>query len=105
MRGMLASFVVAVALLAVVSSEASAWAWTCRARLGSQLEHHRRQAVGAAAMRTDERVARLHHPVVWLIQTTGYGETEVLGKLKIRSRETAGGASVSISERLHPGGA
>jgi hypothetical protein len=21
-------------------------------------------------MRTDERVARLHHPVVWLIQTT-----------------------------------
>ena len=62
MRGMLASFVVAVALLAVVSSEASAWAWTCRAaglkrdRLGSQLEHHRRQAVGAAAMRADERV-------------------------------------------------
>ena len=31
MRGLLASFVVAVALLAVVSSEASAWAWTCRA--------------------------------------------------------------------------
>jgi hypothetical protein len=31
MRGMLASLVVAVALLAAVSSEASAWAWTCRA--------------------------------------------------------------------------
>jgi hypothetical protein len=31
MRGMLAAFVVAVALLAVVSSEASAWGWTCRA--------------------------------------------------------------------------
>jgi hypothetical protein len=79
--------------------------WAQRDRLGSQLEHHRRQAVGAAAMRADERVARLHHPLVWLIQTTGYGETEVLGKLKIRYRETAGGASVPISERLHRGGA
>ena len=75
MRGMLASFVVAVALLAVVSSEASGLdlpgCWAQRDRLGSQLEHHRRQAVGAAAMRADERVARLHHPLVWLIRRSG----------------------------------
>ena len=75
MRGMLASFVVAVALLAVVSSEASAWAWTCRAAGLSGTAWARSwniiDAVGAAAMRADERVARLHHPLVWLIQTTG----------------------------------
>ena len=79
MRGLLASFVVAVALLAVVSSEASAWTpgrGAQRDRLGSQLEHHRRQAVGAAAMRADERVARLHHPLVRLILTMEDGHAD-----------------------------
>ena len=64
MRGLLASFVVAVALLAVVHP---------RLRPGpagpvGSVEHHRRQAAGATAMRADERVARLHHPLVPLIR-------------------------------------
>jgi hypothetical protein len=60
--------------------------WAQRDRLGSQLEHHRRQAAGATAMRADKRVARLHHPLVPLIgRAEGrFDRLEVLSESRMR---------------------
>jgi hypothetical protein len=81
--------------IALTSQDASSALWAEEGqrggdRLGSQLEHHRRQAAGAAAMRADERVARLHHPLVPLIRWAEgrFDRLEVLSESRMREAAT-----------------